>query len=240
MNIDTLDAALRTVEKIETLNDNDMVAESLKAYLRLYGLNHIVVTALPGPHTAAWHKSIAFDSWPAGWLERYNERGHFVHDPCVMHARRAPVPFLWSNVISDRLPAPQARVMSEATEFFLKDGICVPIHLPYQPTWVVSAAGPQLDLSQRGLSAIEMVCVHAFRALVDTSIADTEYPTLSVREREVLSWIAGGKSAEDVACILGISRYTVDRHLTNIREKYGAVNTLHAVAKAMANGDITP
>lgn len=240
MDIDTLNTAQRVVEKIESLNDNDAIAECLATYLCIYGLKHMVVTSLPGPQTAAWHKSIAYDSWPEGWLERYNERGHFVHDPCVMHARSAPSPFLWSSVTSNRLSIPQARVMSEAAEFLLKDGICVPIHLPYQPTWVISAAGPQSHLTQLGLPAIEMVCVQAFRALVDTHNARSEHPTLTYREREVLSWTAAGKSAEDVACILGISRYTVDRHLTNIREKYGAVNTLHAVAKAMANGDIIP
>lgn len=60
------------------------------------------------------------------------------------------------------------------------------------------------------------------------------------REAEILTWIAEGKSAEDVGCILGISRYTVERHLSNIREKLGVLNTTQAVVQAIRLGIIHP
>jgi DNA-binding CsgD family transcriptional regulator len=59
------------------------------------------------------------------------------------------------------------------------------------------------------------------------------------REREVLAWIAQGKTAEETAIILGISRRTVEWHAKNARDKIDASNVTHAVAKAVKTGMIT-
>lgn len=59
---------------------------------------------------------------------------------------------------------------------------------------------------------------------------------LSPREIECLSWSARGKTFDDVATILGISRETVKIHLRRAGEKLGAVNRTHAIAKAVALG----
>lgn len=44
---------------------------------------------------------------------------------------------------------------------------------------------------------------------------------LSPREAEVLYWVTQGKSNEQVASILGISRRTIDKHLENVYTKLG-------------------
>jgi DNA-binding CsgD family transcriptional regulator len=61
---------------------------------------------------------------------------------------------------------------------------------------------------------------------------------INKREREVLAWIAQGKTAEETAIILGISRRTVEWHATNARNKIEASTIAHAVAKAMKHGVI--
>lgn len=53
---------------------------------------------------------------------------------------------------------------------------------------------------------------------------------LSGREQEVLSWLAEGKTNQEIALILGISQGTVKRHLENIYGKLGVENRLAAVA----------
>lgn len=63
---------------------------------------------------------------------------------------------------------------------------------------------------------------------------------LSAREIECLTWSARGKTFDDVATILGISRETVKIHLRRAGEKLGAVNRTHAIAKAVALGMIAP
>ncbi len=59
---------------------------------------------------------------------------------------------------------------------------------------------------------------------------------LSVREHDLLVWLAHGKSDAQIACILGITVSTVRFHLGNLFVKLGAENRCHAVALALKLG----
>src|SRR5215510_7320833 len=56
---------------------------------------------------------------------------------------------------------------------------------------------------------------------------------LTPREREVLAWVAPGKSAWEIGEILDIAKRTVDEHVQSAVRKLGAVNRTHAVALAI-------
>lgn len=58
-------------------------------------------------------------------------------------------------------------------------------------------------------------------------------PSLSFREKEILSWLAEGKSTWDMSVILGIKETTVKFHVKSIMNKLNAVNRTHAVALAL-------
>jgi DNA-binding NarL/FixJ family response regulator len=60
--------------------------------------------------------------------------------------------------------------------------------------------------------------VMASRALWKKSL---EFQQLSEREREILQFLKEGKSREDIGDALGISFFTVRRHIQNILEKTG-------------------
>jgi DNA-binding CsgD family transcriptional regulator len=64
------------------------------------------------------------------------------------------------------------------------------------------------------------------------------HTSLTPREREVLAWVAQGKSAEEVAEILHIAKRTVDEHVQTAVRKLGALNRTHAVAIAVQDGII--
>jgi DNA-binding response OmpR family regulator len=57
---------------------------------------------------------------------------------------------------------------------------------------------------------------------------------LTDRETEALTWSARGKTSDDIAQILGLSRRTVDFHLDNARAKLGVATRIEAVATAVA------
>lgn len=59
---------------------------------------------------------------------------------------------------------------------------------------------------------------------------------LTAREREVLRWVANGKSALEVGEILHITKRTVDEHVHTGMRKLGAMNWTHAVAIALRDG----
>jgi LuxR family quorum sensing-dependent transcriptional regulator len=61
---------------------------------------------------------------------------------------------------------------------------------------------------------------------------------LSPREREVLTWVADGKSAWEIGMILNISKRTADEHVKTAARKLGVRNRSHAVAIALKDRHI--
>jgi DNA-binding CsgD family transcriptional regulator len=60
-----------------------------------------------------------------------------------------------------------------------------------------------------------------------------EHPwRLTTREREVLDWLATGKTNRDIADIIGAKRRTVEKHLEHIYEKLGVETRTAAVMRA--------
>lgn len=61
---------------------------------------------------------------------------------------------------------------------------------------------------------------------------------LTLREAEVLVWLARGKANRDIGEILGLSPRTVNKHLEQIYAKIGVEN--RAAATALAVTALTP
>lgn len=242
MHIKAISGWAETLERIDNASTPNEIMEGLSSFLRSFAFRDLLITGLPSTNDRPWHQAILYDGWSTEWFERYATCGHFSHDPCVLRSRTSDKAFLWRELARTEMSSRQLRVMDEASEFGMLDGLCVPIHHPLKAPAVVTAAGNLIDVDKSDLPTLEMICTHAFRALQRLHIG-AEEPLLSKpteREKEILKWISGGKSAEDIACILGISKFTVERHLRNVREKYNAINTVHAVMEAVRRGDIQP
>lgn len=57
---------------------------------------------------------------------------------------------------------------------------------------------------------------------------------LSERETDALTWSAHGKTSDEIAQILGLTKRTVDFHIDNARAKLGVATRIEAVAMAVA------
>jgi DNA-binding CsgD family transcriptional regulator len=56
--------------------------------------------------------------------------------------------------------------------------------------------------------------------------------SLTMRQREVLEWVGEGKTTADIACIMGLTPATVEKHLRLARQCLGVDTTAHALIKA--------
>lgn len=65
-------------------------------------------------------------------------------------------------------------------------------------------------------------------------------PGLSAREIEVLTWVAQGKTSEEIAVILSLTKRTVDFHTDNARAKLGVATRIQAVVQAITRKIIAP
>ncbi len=63
---------------------------------------------------------------------------------------------------------------------------------------------------------------------------------LTVREIEVLKWIANGKSDWQIGQILRISDKTVNFHVENMKRKCGVATRIQVVVRAVHEGKIGP
>lgn len=115
--------------------------------------------------------------------------------------------------------------------------------------WLGSPARAQhvrdavLSISQNGQAILQLTFLGAmgadeylFRLMAaNDKPADAmlrQHFALTVRESEVLLWIAKGKSNRDIGDILGLSARTVNKHLEQIYVKLGVENRASAAVKA--------
>jgi len=93
------------------------------------------------------------------------------------------------------------------------------------------------DNIQDALDAIE-----EFLGGGEQRVSATKQPTIGLtpRETEVLSLLAGGYSAKEIAAHLAVSLSTVQRHIANIYAKIGVRGRVEAAAYAIERGLVRP
>lgn len=186
-----------------------------------------------------------FANYPLAWKSYYEENNLQLIDPTLRHARRSIAPVNWERLADDHN---FTRVFADAHEFGISQhGITVPVRGPYGDIGLVSltrrdtADGWRRHLSQIiGDLQSTAVNLHDITMQSDTLARALRRPQLSGREREILQWIAVGKTQGDVADILSISSRTVEVHLRSAREKLWSMTTAQAVGRAIGYGFISP
>ena len=91
------------------------------------------------------------------------------------------------------------------------------------------------------LEAIRSVHAGGRRILKEVAVSLAEHvadESLSMREIEVLTWVAAGNSNRRVAAKLGLSEETIKAHIKNILCKLAANDRTHAVTIALKRGII--
>lgn len=178
------------------------------------------------------------NNYPTAWQQRYARAGYLLTDPTVSHGRQNQTPILWN----DHAFASNRALWADAQDHGITTGWA-------QSCLERSGAGSLLTLCRRAepLTASELQAKEApMRWLVQVAhvslsraILAQENPActaLTKREREVLQWSADGKSAQDIADILNLSKGAVDFHLKNTIQKLNAPNKTAAVARAALMG----
>jgi LuxR family transcriptional regulator, quorum-sensing system regulator BjaR1 len=197
-----------------------------------YGFTDFVVTGLPlrGERIEPLTMLV---SCSLEWYNRYAQLGYHEFDPVAQHCFSTSDPFDWHSAPYDNGDLAARRVMFEAGEFGLKDGLCVPIHTEDGMQGCVSLGGTYVDLDPDGRVMLHMLAIYAHARLRYLRSVDLEKRyRLTDREREVLRWAAVGNSNQDIADILGITHRTVVAHISNASDKLGTLNRVHTVVEA--------
>jgi DNA-binding CsgD family transcriptional regulator len=211
-------------------------------WYRPFGFEYELDVAIPSPY---WHtRTFVFDRGPG---RDFTERDRLVLDHLKPHLER-----MWRQARTRRLLGGALAALDQAPEderrgvLLLGRGPSVefasrparrllreffanaePLRLPPAvEAWLDSGAGSPL-VRYRGERRLTVD--HRRGALLLDETRDAI--PLTAREREIVSWVARGKTNAEIAALLWISPLTVRRHLENVFAKLGVRTRTAAVTR---------
>jgi len=176
------------------------------------------------------------NNYPDAWQARYAQQGYLAHDPTVRHGMASLLPLSWSEpLFADARP-----LWEDARGHGLQVGWAQSSRTPDGGAGLLTLARSHEPLSEPELRHSEANMswlVHAaHQGLSRMQRQDVPAVALSLREAEVLRWMADGKTSSEAATILALSERTVNFHVANALVKLGAANKTAAVVKAALLG----
>ncbi|MBV8851001.1 MAG: LuxR family transcriptional regulator [Methylobacteriaceae bacterium] len=188
-------------------------------------------------------KAALATDWPAGWYEQYVAGGFYAVDPVVSRNRKSTNPFKWTDVLPEcRDNARASSVMQiAASEFRLREGVCIPIHNLHGVEGGVCLGGENVDVSTESIHFLHLVGIFAATQMAKAVSSSRQELTivLSHREREVISWAATGKTAVETAACMNLAVSTVEKQIASAMHKLRSRTKAQAVAVALAEGHIS-
>jgi len=129
--------------------------------------------------------------------------------------------------------------MNVAADFGMKYGHVVPIVRSTGFHACVTMAGERPDFDPLAHRAIHLIAMMAHgRICTLQGQARNGGKCLTPREREVMTWVAWGKSSWEIARIIGIAERTVNFNIANASQKLNAVNRTQAAVNAVLSGEV--
>ncbi len=183
--------------------------------------------------------SVLAGRFDPGWSSRYVARNYAGSSMIAQRMLADDRPYSWTDVLSKNGDhRVQRRIVGEASEHGLRDGLFVPVRWTDHSYAAVVLAGwdPCLaDPLQRMMAEVLAAYYHheAKRLLpLDARLT----PSLSQRQRDCLAWARHGKSSTDIADLLGISAQTVEEHIAGACRKLGVRTRVQAAVEATLLG----
>ena len=181
---------------------------------------------------------------PSEWLSEYEESALYRIDPVLDISKNAALPFSW---LTAELNEQNHQLSANALKYKIIEGYTFIAISHDREVGILTLC---LDNKANGLSSIinkneaalqfclikhheqhRQLYTHCLSAKIETQLKK-----LSCREREVLCWIASGKTYSEAAIILGITERTIKFHVANIKQKLDAYSSRQLASIATKHG----
>lgn len=231
---DVLESFLDRLQQATTLEHLQLATEELRDH---YGIYHVVYH---------WVNSVGerfgAGTYSTDWVDRYLECDYLRMDPVIFGCFQRFHPIDWKQL---DWSGKSARVFfADAMEYGVgNQGFSVPLHGPkgkFALFTVNDCCSDEeweafIETNKRDLILI----AHDFnrKALeFETGAATGPTTALSPRELSAMTLLAKGMSRAQAAEQMEISEHTLRVYIEAARHKLGALNTTHAVARALSMG----
>ncbi|RXG85746.1 helix-turn-helix transcriptional regulator [Bradyrhizobium zhanjiangense] len=235
--------AFEFIETVQELSDTASVLDAMGRMLGQYGPDQFCCAYVAPLSTEAPREAVLAHRLPPGFLDMYSTEQFVWDDPALRHCKTTLRPFRWfGEAPFDPVREPRAvELVQRARDFGLLDGVMVPIASPSNRIGHVFFGGREIDLPERDLPALHLMALYAFdRALALRGQPEAQTLALSLRECEVLTLAAIGRSTDEIADALTITPRTVKAHVKSCCKKLGATTRTQAVMIAMRDRIISP
>ena len=235
-------SAFEFIQGIERLSNTGEIMDAMGALLKKHGFEYHCVSFL-ATTTETLGDVLLSNRLPEEWLKLYIEREYVHDDPAFRYAKTVVRPFRWfkeSPYDPEREPR-AAEVVQRARDFGILDGFLIPVASTAGRMGQIWFGGRTLDLPERQLPALHLMAIYAFDRILKLHGSPARHQArLTPREREILTWVANGKSSWEIGELLHISSRTVKEHVKNLCRKLDAVTRTQAVMIAVRDKIIQP
>lgn len=183
--------------------------------------------------------TIALTDVDPGWLAHYAERAYFTTDPVFRAALGQSVPVLWGlDFLNGTMSGDEAAMFRDGNAWGIRSGICVVTRAGDGTLGMLAmtASTPEAPDRPDLAEEFQLIAIHlheVMRRHIRWPAVDAK--RLTPRELDVIMWSAQGKTAGEVATILGVTPRTVNAHLTSAMRKLDVTSKTHAVAKYLTS-----
>ena len=237
------DALLTMIDRVDTIKKNNEIDQAINEIKEKYSLRNV---AYMGHNMSTLTQNAPYVSvtYDEEWVKHYYEKSYFDVDPVLPAAKKSILPVDWQSF--DISNQKVRRFFNEARDAGVgRNGISIPVRGRNGDFGVFSLASnfkeaDWLQLKRQFMRDFQVLAVHIHQSVLDANDITPPSFKLSPRELEVLFWTACGKTGEEAALILGISKRSIRFHICNAMKKLNCTNSTHAVAKAMYFNLIKP
>ena len=227
------------------LDEVDTFGELRAACVDFFSLNRVRRMSyhhLPPPGASDYDSviTVVAEGFPEWWVKKYVENRWYEIDPIPKAAASRTEPMWWSEAATlPDLSEDALFYLGELKKAELGDGLAIPVFGPHGRDGYCGIgfgmAEPELD--RFGVIRAQWMCQMAHQKYCDLlSEKSGDDITLSKREREILAWVARGKSNSVIADIIGISSNTVDTYLRRVFVKLKVADRVTAALRGLALG----
>lgn len=199
-----------------------------------------------------WHKQespkpVLLSTYPSNFLDHYAESNFQNHDMVGEFSNKKSTPFTWSDIAKEaEITKVQKILFSDSSSVGLRSGGSIPIHGPHNVKATFSVANDtnnkEFDqLFNLKRFQLQILATYAHEKIISLGIDNVvKIERITPREKDILSWVARGKTYWEISKILSIQEDTVRKHMKNVLRSMNASNSSHAIARAIMLGIIIP
>jgi LuxR family transcriptional regulator/LuxR family quorum-sensing system transcriptional regulator CciR len=227
--------------RCEQATTPDALWDLAVAYFTSHGVPRIKYLHLPPPGGAGTMGArLRSSGFPEAWVRRYLGERLYRVDPMAVFSRQSGEPFFWSDISRLKTITPAEQAYLDALERAdLGEGLGIQVFGPggrngFCALGLDPEAPHPTGLQIRGF---QWACQLAhLRGCALLAAGAAPLPQLTDRERDILEWVARGKSNAVIATLLGISPHTVDTYMRRLYEKLDVTDRVSATLRGLGYG----